>query len=64
MSLTTKNHLNIVLKTLKTLISQKLSKEDYYTDEEVLQFLSDSVNMSPIIENGNYLVEGDNYLVV
>lgn len=64
MSLITKGHLNLTVQTIKYFLSQKLGKEDYYTDEEILQLLSDSINMSPLTENGNYLVENDNYLVL
>lgn len=64
MSLITKDHLNLTVQTIKYFLSQKLGKEDYYTDEEILQLLSDSINMSPLTENGNYLVENDNYLVL
>lgn len=64
MSLISKEHLGLTLKTFKALLSQKLGKEDHYTDEEILQLLSDSVNLSPLIENGKQLVEGDSYLVL
>lgn len=68
MALISKNHLSLTLQSLKTLLSlelnKKLGKEDHYTDEEILQFLSDSINLSPITENGKYLVEGDSYLVL
>ena len=78
MSLISKEHLNLVLQSIKKLlsnintninyllsqISQKLGKEDHYTDEEMLELLSESVNLSPLTENGNYLVEGDSYLIL
>ena len=34
------------------------------TDEEILQCLSNSINLSPITEDGKFLVEGDSYLVI
>lgn len=40
------------------------NKPEITTDEEILQLLSDSVNLSPLTENGNYLVEGDAYLIL
>lgn len=64
MSLINKDHLSLTLKAFKTLLSQKLGREDCFTDEEILQFLSDSVNLSPVTENGTFLVEGKDYLVV
>lgn len=68
MSLISKEHLGLTLKTFKALLSlelnKKLGKEDHYTDEEILQLLSDSVNLSPLTENGKQLVEGDSYLVL
>lgn len=64
MSLINKDHLSLTLKTLKALLSQKLGKEDHYTDEEVLELLSETVNLTPITENGKILVEGKDYLVV
>lgn len=68
MSLISKEHLGLTLQTIKALLSlelnKKLGKEDHYTDEEILQLLSDSVNLSPLTENGKQLVEGDSYLVL
>ena len=34
------------------------------TDEDVLDILSETVNLTPITEDGKYLVEGENYLVL
>ena len=64
MSLISKEHLKLTLQTLKALLSQKLGKEDHYTDEEVLELLSETVNLTPVTENGKLLVEGKDYLVV
>jgi hypothetical protein len=71
MSLIKKSNLDIVIQTFNKLfellsakLSTKLGKTDYYTDDEILQFLSESINLSPLTENGNYLVEGDAYLVL
>lgn len=68
MSLISKEHLSLTLQTIKKLLSlelnKKLGKEDHYTDEEILQLLSNSVNLSPLTENGKQLVEGDSYLVL
>lgn len=64
MSLINKDHLSLTLKTLKALLSQKLGKEDRYTDEEILELLSETVNLTPVTENGKLLVEGKDYLVV
>lgn len=64
MSLINKDHLSLTLQTLKALLSQKLGKEDHYTDEEILELLSETVNLTPVTENGKILVEGKDYLVV
>lgn len=64
MSLITKDNLSLTLKAFKALLSQKLGREDYFTDEEILQFLSDSINLSPITENGAFLIEGKDYLII
>lgn len=64
MSLISKEHLKLTLQTLKALLSQKLGKEDHYTDEEILELLSETVNLTPVTENGKLLVEGKDYLVV
>ena len=68
MALISKNHLSLVLQSLKTLLSlelnKKLGKEDHYTDEEILEFLSETVNLTPVTENGKLLVEGEAYLVI
>ena len=75
MSLIKKSNLDIVIQTFNKLLSAKfellsaklstkLGKTDYYTDDEILQFLSESINLSPLTENGNYLVEGEAYLVL
>ena len=68
MSLISKEHLRLTLQTIKALLSQKLSqklgKEDHYTDEEMLELLSETVDLTPATENGKLLVEGDAYLVL
>jgi hypothetical protein len=68
MALISKNHLSLTLQSLKTLLSlelnKKLGKEDRYTDEEILELLSETVNLTPVAENGKLLVEGEAYLVV
>lgn len=64
MSLINKDYLSLTLKAVKALLSQKLGREDYYTDEEILELLSETVNLTPVTENGKLLVEGKDYLVV
>lgn len=64
MALISNDNLQLALKTLKALLSQKLGKEDHYTDEEILELLSETVNLTPVTENGKLLVEGDSYLVL
>lgn len=68
MAVISKDNFQLALQSIKKVLSlelnTKLGKEDYYTDEEILEFLSETVNLSPVTENGAFLVEGGNYLVV
>lgn len=64
MSLINKEHLSLTLQIIKTLLAQKLDKEAHYTDEEMMEFISETVNITPVTENGKLLVEGNAYLVV
>lgn len=64
MALISKDNLQLALQSIKALLSQKLGKEDHYTDEEILELLSETVNLTPVTENGKLLVEGKDYLVV
>lgn len=78
MSLISKKHLRLTIQAIKGLLSQqyidiqnikealsqKLGKEDHYTDEEMLELLSETVDLTPATENGKLLVEGDAYLVL
>ena len=53
------------IKTILNAIQNRfLSKDDYCADEDMLRLLVDSVNLSPIVEDGKYLVEGNNYLIL
>lgn len=53
MSLVTKNQLNMVLQSIKGLLSSKFDKSNVATDDDVLEFLVDMKYVEPVAASDN-----------